>query len=343
VGVLLATLFVFSVYGFAGDRQRSRITSLAFFYAALMSAAGGVSAFAKGLSPRGIEILWGAVTNVQLLAFYAAPLSTIGSVLRARDAASIAANWPMTAVSAANAALWAAYGFAIGRPFVWAPNVAGLVLGAVQLGLCVCLPAGGGGGGKAGVVGGGKGAGGAGVDPRLVSVALTVTPAGRADAGGATPASATSSARKEAQRRLSMARTLSFGQWGEAEQGGGGDGGDGSGWGAAFRAAGRRLSASLLPGGSSRGLGGGSSRGLLGGGGSSRGGRSGGGGNGGGDAAWRAWFSAGGEPSGAPGAALPARAATAGDEEEAGSAAAVRQPPPARTRTFGQFGGRGGA
>ena len=344
VGVLLATLFVFSVYGFAGDAARGRITGAAFLFAAWMGGAGGVAAFA-GLSPPATEVLWGIVTNVQLLAFYAAPLSTLAAVLRARDAASIAANWPMTAVSTANACLWSAYGFAIGRPFVWAPNVAGLVLGAVQLGLCLCLPSGGGKRGR-----GGKGSGGlseagkagaaAGPAARLVTVALNVTPAGRAAGGGARPARPPS---RHAAGALSasMARTFSFGQWGEAGDGGGGDDGSGSGWGGALRAAGRRLSASLL-GGSSRGLGG-SSKGLLGG--SSRGS--------GGAGSRRAWFSAGGEAGGgsgggggggggAGGVTLgAARAATAGDEEAAAvtgaAAAAALRPPVSRTRTFGQF------
>jgi hypothetical protein len=84
--------------------------------------------------------VWGASCNVVLLAFFSSPLSTLAHVLCARNSASIAANWPLTAASLANAALWTAYGLAIGRPFVWAPNAAGVALGVVQLALIAVLP-----------------------------------------------------------------------------------------------------------------------------------------------------------------------------------------------------------
>jgi hypothetical protein len=330
VGVLLGTLFVFSVYGFAGDRPRSAITGLAFFYAGWMGVAGGIASFA-GLSPPGLEMLWGFVTNVQLLAFYAAPLSTLAAVLKARDASSIAANWPMTAVSTVNASLWAAYGIAIARPFVWAPNVVGLVLGAVQLGLCVCLPAGG--------RGRKKGAAGARVEDEdfgkapLVTVALQITPAGRAAGGGAKAAAAASSRRLHAAGSLSasLGRALSFGQWSASGEAAGAAQAASGGW---LARTGRHLSSSLRSapsGGSSRGLGGSSGRGLLGG--SSRGGER------------RAWTSAGGEAAPAVGGGAAARAATAGDEEAGRAAAAVpapaalpasARPAVTRTATFGQ-------
>ena len=70
----------------------------------------------------------------------ASPLSSLWNVVRTRNAAAISANWPLSFVSLANAALWTAYGIAINRPFVYGPNGVGVLLALVQLALCVVLP-----------------------------------------------------------------------------------------------------------------------------------------------------------------------------------------------------------
>ena len=71
----------------------------------------------------------------------ASPLSTIGKVLKRKDASSIFA--PATAAQCANCGLWTAYGYlGIGDVFVWGPNLTGLALGLVQLALKLVFPSG---------------------------------------------------------------------------------------------------------------------------------------------------------------------------------------------------------
>ena len=123
----------------ASMRSADTLTMVAVLSTAIFGGAGAAQAFGA-LSPRVAELVWGASCNVVLLAFFSAPLSTLAHVVAARSSASIAANWPLTVASLANAALWSAYGFAIHRPFVWAPNAAGVALGLAQLALIVALP-----------------------------------------------------------------------------------------------------------------------------------------------------------------------------------------------------------
>lgn len=169
------------------------ISGTALGSAALIMACGGVQAFLPSMTAAQHELMWGAAANLILVAFFSSPLSSLAHVLRSRCSATIFANWPLSVVSTANSALWTAYGLAIGRPFVWAPNAFGCVLGVVQLLLCALLPT--------TRVGGVEGAmnaaavnsnnkagspkGGDGEDsPRLVAVSMRVTPAARGAAGG---------------------------------------------------------------------------------------------------------------------------------------------------------------
>ena len=123
----------------ASTRAADKLTTVAVLSAAIFGGAGAAQAFVA-LSPRVAELVWGASCNVILLAFFSAPLSTLAHVVAARSSASISANWPLTVASLANASLWTAYGLAIHRPFVWAPNATGVALGLAQLALIVMLP-----------------------------------------------------------------------------------------------------------------------------------------------------------------------------------------------------------
>lgn len=167
------------------------ISGTALGSAALIMACGGVQAFLPSMTAAQHELLWGAAANLILIAFFSSPLSSLAHVLRTRCSATIFANWPLSVVSTANSALWTAYGLAIGRPFVWAPNAFGCVLGVVQLLLCALLPT----RVSEGVVGAaaansnnssnkaGSPKGGD-ESPRLVAVSMRVTPAARGAAGG---------------------------------------------------------------------------------------------------------------------------------------------------------------
>lgn len=173
------------------------IAGTALGSSALIMACGGVQAFLPAMTAAQHELMWGAAANLILIAFFSSPLSSLAHVLRTRCSATIFANWPLSVVSTANSALWTAYGLAIGRPFVWAPNAFGCVLGVVQLLLCALLPTRasgegaamiGGGAGAAAPAGGGNKAGspkgGEQDSPRLVAVSMRVTPAARGGAAG---------------------------------------------------------------------------------------------------------------------------------------------------------------
>lgn len=121
-------------------RAADKLSAVTLASVAVFGGAGAAHAFGR-LSPRVAELVWGASCNLILLAFFSAPLSTLAHVVAARSSASIAANWPLTVASLANAALWSAYGLAIHRPFVWAPNLTGVALGLAQLFLLAVFPA----------------------------------------------------------------------------------------------------------------------------------------------------------------------------------------------------------
>ncbi|KAL1504261.1 hypothetical protein AB1Y20_010670 [Prymnesium parvum] len=81
----------------------------------------------------------GMYATVICIALFASPLSTIATVVRTRDAASILA--PLTVSQVANCLMWTVYGVLAAKdPFVWGPNGTGLVLGLVQLALKLCFP-----------------------------------------------------------------------------------------------------------------------------------------------------------------------------------------------------------
>ena len=66
------------------------------------------------------------------------PLSTIKTVLRAKDSGTILA--PLTFAQVTNTALWSAYGLAIREKFVYGPNAVGLGFGLIQLLLKLMFP-----------------------------------------------------------------------------------------------------------------------------------------------------------------------------------------------------------
>ena len=73
------------------------------------------------------------------IALFASPLSTIATVVRERNAASILA--PLTAAQCLNCLMWTTYGVLAAKdPFVWGPNGTGLILGLIQLALKLAFP-----------------------------------------------------------------------------------------------------------------------------------------------------------------------------------------------------------
>ena len=84
------------------------------------------------------ETIVGVAVNLNLVFFYGAPLSTIFTVLKERNSASI--HIPLVVTSTANGLFWFAFGLAVQDFFIIVPNGLGAMLGLVEIFLCVTYP-----------------------------------------------------------------------------------------------------------------------------------------------------------------------------------------------------------
>ena len=93
----------------------------------------------SGMSAAAVAQVVGMYATIICIILFASPLSTIATVLKTKNSASILA--PLTLSQVANCALWTSYGvFAAKDPFVWGPNGTGLLLGLSQLALKLIFP-----------------------------------------------------------------------------------------------------------------------------------------------------------------------------------------------------------
>ena len=86
------------------------------------------------------ELIVASLVNANLTFFYAAPLSTIYTVLREKDSSSI--HVPTMLTNTLNGLFWTAYGIAVFNLFIAIPNGLGAFFGGVQIFLCVIFPRG---------------------------------------------------------------------------------------------------------------------------------------------------------------------------------------------------------
>jgi solute carrier family 50 (sugar transporter) len=114
--------------------HKTIILFLTVIWTALLS----IISLGKALSPVTKELIIGVAVNVNLVFFYAAPLSTIFTVLKTRSCASIHASTVYTMF--ANGLFWGIFGFAVVDWFIAIPNTLGALLGALQIVLCVIFP-----------------------------------------------------------------------------------------------------------------------------------------------------------------------------------------------------------
>jgi solute carrier family 50 (sugar transporter) len=84
------------------------------------------------------QLLVGIAVNLNLVFFYAAPLSSIWQVVSTRSCRSI--HVPTMMTNTLNGAFWCAYGVAVLDPFIAVPNALGSLLGVVQIILCIIFP-----------------------------------------------------------------------------------------------------------------------------------------------------------------------------------------------------------
>jgi solute carrier family 50 (sugar transporter) len=82
----------------------------------------------------------GYLVNLNLVFFYGAPLSTIWTVLKQRNTATI--HIPTLVTNTLNGSFWLAYGLAVGDAFIYVPNGLGAALGGIQVALLLLFPRG---------------------------------------------------------------------------------------------------------------------------------------------------------------------------------------------------------
>ena len=97
-----------------------------------------IISFAETLDARTKELIVGIVVNLNLVIFYAAPLSVIYTVVTQRNSASIHVCTMIT--NTLNGTFWAVYGIAVTDPFIYVTNGLGAILGVVQIVLCMLFP-----------------------------------------------------------------------------------------------------------------------------------------------------------------------------------------------------------
>lgn len=85
-----------------------------------------------------MKFVIGVAVNINLIFFYAAPLSSIVTILRTKNSASIH-FWTMFMMTA-NAFFWCVYGLAIQDYYILLPNGLGLFFGIIQIVLYMCFP-----------------------------------------------------------------------------------------------------------------------------------------------------------------------------------------------------------
>lgn len=90
------------------------------------------------ISKDDMKFVVGVAVNINLIFFYAAPLSTIMTVLRTKSSASIH-FWTML-MNTVNAFFWCVYSLAIQDYYILIPNGLGFVFGIFQMMLYNCYP-----------------------------------------------------------------------------------------------------------------------------------------------------------------------------------------------------------
>jgi Sugar efflux transporter for intercellular exchange len=118
----------------APARQDTFLMANILLWLAIISLVSYASAFSQTT----LELIVGVTVNLNIIVFYGAPLSTIATVLKTRNAVTI--HIPTLILNSLNATFWACYGIAIMDPIVIVPNSCGLSLGVVQFVLCVLFP-----------------------------------------------------------------------------------------------------------------------------------------------------------------------------------------------------------
>eukprot|EP00892_Ulva_mutabilis_P011313 jgi/Ulvmu1/8554/UM044_0088.1 len=133
-----ATLFLASFgIGVPDARARDRVLAVCLADAAILFTVTILERMVVE-SQTAKEQLWGYTANVMLVFFFLSPLSTLLTVVRRRDSASLVL--PLCIMNFLNGSLWGTYGLVRGDAFIWAPNFFGAALGVLQTTLRLSFP-----------------------------------------------------------------------------------------------------------------------------------------------------------------------------------------------------------
>lgn len=124
--------------GRSADRRELRLVQAVLVLGTTLALSLWTGLRFGGASMATAKTFLGLFASTFTVAMFGSPLSTVRTVVQQRNAASILG--PLTMGQIINSALWTAYGVTLQQVFVWAPNLAGLVLGLVQLALKVVYP-----------------------------------------------------------------------------------------------------------------------------------------------------------------------------------------------------------
>jgi len=133
-GLILGLFYTFSAYGYADSKMRNKMMALMLIFTMALSGVA-LTVASTPMSRNEKTLLWGITSNVVLLVYYCAPLTTVKEVLVTRSSASL--YWPLCLMNVLNGSLWVGYGRATHNSFIWLPNGIGAGLGLLQLGLCL--------------------------------------------------------------------------------------------------------------------------------------------------------------------------------------------------------------
>lgn len=111
-----------------------KLLSIVIIWITILSTISLMSTISKEES----KFIVGVAVNINLIFFYAAPLSTIMSVFKTKSSDSIH-FWTMI-MNTMNAFFWCVYSLAIQDYYILLPNSLGFMFGLLQMGLYRCYP-----------------------------------------------------------------------------------------------------------------------------------------------------------------------------------------------------------
>jgi solute carrier family 50 (sugar transporter) len=134
----LSLFYLLTAHTLAGcDDVRKKLEIMTLFLVSMWGTAGFVAAMLED-KMQAIAMI-GILGNIIVFLMFASPLSTFPKVIKKKNSSSI--NRPFAICQVLNCVVWVAYGTATNDLYVAMPNVAGLILGIVQMVLILRYPA----------------------------------------------------------------------------------------------------------------------------------------------------------------------------------------------------------